>query len=135
MFRPSGQRSCVGLSHSRRQSGNEHQEGLPPREFSIGRQARSAIHCDSAWKATSNCSQGSGSYPGQATSAAPSEYAPGTPWYATLDFCFADEICITTLSTRCLNIYCFMMVKAQTSHTLFVMHWSVQQICCPPSTM
>lgn len=32
----------------------------PPSEFSIGMQARSAIHCDNAWKATSNCEHGRG---------------------------------------------------------------------------
>lgn len=42
------------------------------------------LTCDSAWNAVSNCSQGSGSQPGQALRAAISLYAPGTPWYATL---------------------------------------------------
>jgi len=55
----------------------------PPTEFSIGSTARSASHWLSAWKATSNCSHGSGSPSGTALSAAPSLYAPGAPWYAT----------------------------------------------------
>jgi hypothetical protein len=46
---------------------------LPPSEFSIGSTARSAAHCVSAWKATSNCSHGMASHPGQALLAAISE--------------------------------------------------------------
>jgi hypothetical protein len=55
----------------------------PPTLFSMGSTAVSASHCVSAWNATSNCSHGSGSAPGQALRAALSLYAPGTPWYAT----------------------------------------------------
>jgi len=58
----------------------------PPREFSTGKTARSAIQSSTAWNATSNWSHGMASQFGYAFPAAASEYAPGTPWYATLSF-------------------------------------------------
>ena len=59
---------------------------LPPKEFSNGKTERSDF-CDSvASYASSNTPHGNGSASGYAVNAAASEYAPGSPWYATFKF-------------------------------------------------
>ena len=58
----------------------------PPKEFSNGKTERSDF-CDSvACDASSNTPHVERLAPGYAVNAAASEYAPGSPWYATFKF-------------------------------------------------